>query len=388
MKDELLNKKASEQNQMQENLIKNKSSLPIQFEIIEQGEEQEMKFRGITIHKHKMCSTWYARYRANGKQHYISARTQQECYNKLKVALKKLEQKQLKLLKEPKQKEQKVYTLHEWYDLWLNTYKVGKIKDTTLMDYKSSLKYFENLFKIRLNELTNLNITQTLNKIPYARRKQKVYEILNDMLNKAVKNNLIKNNPITDERPKHKRVNGISLSMEDEKLLEQVCRDKYKIFLVCLYQGLRKGEVLALTKKDFNFNERTLTINKSLNILNKTDTTKNDTSNRVMPLFENTIQLLKKELEEIEDEERVFNYSQAKTGKMFVELKNLYKLNEKYTIHSLRHSFITRCQEKKIPLHIIQKWVGHTIGSKVTSNVYTHFRSEAEQEYLKIMEEN
>ena len=155
-----------------------------------------------------------------------------------------------------------------------------------------------------------------------------------------------------------------------------------------MYQGLRKGEVLALTKKDFNFKERTLTINKSLNILNKTDTTKNDTSNRVMPLFENTIQLLKIELEQIEDEERVFNYSQAKTGKMFVELKDLYKLNEKYTIHSLRHSFITRCQEKKIPLHIIQKWVGHTIGSKVTSNVYTHFRSEAEQEYLKIMEEN
>ena len=55
----------------------------------------------------------------------------------------------------------------------------------------------------------------------------------------------------------------------------------------------------------------------------------------------------------------------------------------KYKIHSLRHTFITRCQEANIPLHIIQRWVGHNIGSEVTTRVYTHTRELAELENIK-----
>ena len=38
-----------------------------------------MKYQGITIHKNKKCNTWYTRFRKNGTQIYISARTQKEC---------------------------------------------------------------------------------------------------------------------------------------------------------------------------------------------------------------------------------------------------------------------------------------------------------------------
>lgn len=56
---------------------------------------------------------------------------------------------------------------------------------------------------------------------------------------------------------------------------------------------------------------------------------------------------------------------------------------KKYTLHSLRHTFITKCQEAGVPLHIIQRWVGHTIGSNVTNSVYTHSRELAELENIE-----
>ena len=55
-----------------------------------------------------------------------------------------------------------------------------------------------------------------------------------------------------------------------------------------------------------------------------------------------------------------------------------------YTIKTLRFTFITKCQEANIPEHIIQKWVGHEIGSQVTKKVYTKVRQQAEVENINI----
>ena len=90
-------------------------------------------------------------------------------------------------------------------------------------------------------------------------------------------------------------------------------------------------------------------------------------------------------MEQKEDEERIFDISNQTAGKLFKQMIKDLNLNEKYTPHSLRHTFITKCQESGVPLHIIQKWVGHTIGSKVTNSVYTHTRELAELENIEKM---
>ena len=51
------------------------------------GDTEQMKLQGITIHKNKKCNTWYTRFRKDGIQHYISDKTQQGCYDKLKKEL-------------------------------------------------------------------------------------------------------------------------------------------------------------------------------------------------------------------------------------------------------------------------------------------------------------
>ena len=47
------------------------------------------------------------------------------------------------------------------------------------------------------------------------------------------------------------------------------------------------------------------------------------------------------------------------------------------SIHDLRHTFITNCKNAGIPEHIVQSWVGHQIGSKVTSSIYTHITEDS-----------
>lgn len=339
-----------------------------------------MKYQGITIFKRPNCNSWYARYRANGKQFYVSARTQKECYNKLKVAVRQRAKGQILALEEPKQ--EKCITFIEWFNKWLELYK-KQVKETTRQDYNYSLKYLKELSDFQLNKITSIQILEQLNKIDFERRKQKVYELLKDLYTKAKINKLVSENPLeTIEKPKHKKINGLAFSNKDEIKLIQILEEKQlDMFLICLYQGLRRGEMLALTIEDIDFENNKITINKSINNKNKVDTTKNVYSNRVIPLFDNAKQILAK-YKNVNG--RIFNVNRTKAENDFLKIVR-ENFDKKYTIHSLRHTFVTNCQEKQIPLHIIQKWVGHNIGSKVTNEVYTHTRELAEAENIDKM---
>lgn len=337
-----------------------------------------MKYQGITIHRHKTCKTWYARYRKNGKQCYVSAKTQQECYDKLKVALKQKSKQEVKKLAEPKKKN--VMTFIEWFEKWVKLYKQN-VKEVTKIEYYRMLNYLKPIQNKNISEIKSLEIMELLNQIPFERTKQKVYEFISAVFNKALVNEIVTKNPmLIIEKPKHKRINGQALSNTDEVEFENVLlKNGYDLFLVCLYQGLRKGEMLALTIDDVNFEEKTLSITKSVNRFNQIDSTKNTYSNRVMPLFDKTAKILEKYKNTTG---RIFNIAYQSCENKFNKIIDKFFPNKKYTIHSLRHTFITKCQELNIPLHIIQKWVGHNIGSNVTNQVYTHSREVAEVENI------
>ncbi len=336
-----------------------------------------MKYKGITITKNKNCNTWYARYRKNGKQFYVSAKTQKECYDKLKLALKTAN-------KESKQKAKPI-TIREWYNKWLELYKQN-VKPVTIGVYEKSLKHLKPILNKPMEQITTIEVIELLNQIQFSRAKQLTYELIKALFDKAEVNEIItKNIMLKIEKPKHKKTNGLAFSNEDENKLIKILNEKnLDIFLVCLYQGLRKGEILALTIEDVDFKNKTIQINKTINQNNEIDTTKNKQSNRIMPLFEPTIKILEKYKG---TQGRLFNLSYNACEKAFNRLRKAYFNDKKYTIHSLRHTFITKCQELKIPLHIIQKWVGHIQGSDVTNKVYTHARETAELENITIFNE-
>ena len=358
--------------QSEQNIIKFKTRIvEEQQKVPSQNKEvQEMKINGITIFKNKKCNTWYTRYRKNGKQYYLSGKTQKEVAEKLKEAL------------DIKRKENLPYnTFEKWYNKWLNLFKIGKVKVSTLKVYKTLMMHIpDNVKEMNIKNISALLIQEVLNQTPGERTPQKLYEFLKDIFASALKFDIIKSNPMDKiTKPEHVRENGQALTLEhQQKFLAQCKKEKYgDIFIVCLYMGLRRGELTAFEGKDITSNG--LIINKSLNSSGEIDTTKNKYSNRIVPIFEPVKPILDKYKG---CSGRVFNISGANVLKVFKEVLSRAGLPDTYTVHSLRHTFITNCKNENIPEHIIQRWVGHQIGSKVTSTVYTHAQNEANLIYI------
>lgn len=341
------------------------------------SKSNELKYKGIKVRKNIISNSYYARFRKNGKQHFVSAKTKKQCYERLK-------DKYIQVEKKEKFNDNSI-TFIDWYYKWLDLYKLNKVKQATIEDYEKSLKYIPDHFKeTKLVLISVEDILIVLNSIERPRTRQKVFELMTMMFDKAEKHDIItKNVMLRVEKPKHEKQNSQSLTKEQQEEFILVCKNVLHgdYFLLCLYQGLRKGEALAITREDVDFKNKTLRINKSINKNNRFDTTKNKQSNRIMPLFDKTIQVLLK-YQNIPSEKRIFNFSPK------IQRKTLSKINEKLVFHvktkDLRTTFITRCQENNIPEFVIQSWVGHKIGSKVTSSVYTKHNPEIDFKYINI----
>lgn len=338
----------------------------------ENKEAQEMKIDGKTIFKQKKYNTWYTRYRKNGKQYFISGKTQKEVAEKLKDAL------------DIKRRENLPYnTFEKWYNQWLELFKVGKVKDSTIYQYNSLLAHIPETFKIQnIKNISALEIQKLINNVSTQRTAQKLFEFLSDIFKSALRFNIIKTNPMTVlDKPKHSRENHLALTPSEQQVfINQCLKEKYgDMFLVCMYLGLRRGELLAITGNDIE--EEYLNINKSFNDFGEFDTTKNSLSIRKVPLFENVKIILEKYKHF--GNERIFKIANKTAHNKFKDILKNAGLNEtKFSIHSLRHTFITNCKNENIPEHIIQQWVGHQIGSKVTSTVYTHAQSDVNLLYI------
>ena len=345
--------------------------------------EQVMKFQGKTIHKNKNSETWYSRFRMFGKQYYVSGKTQKECYSNLKKAIAQTKkQGPTIVIEQPVEPAKPTITLLDWYKQWLELYKRNQVKQATINDYAKSLTYVStDILESDMTEIKMSTIIQMLNRISAERTRQKVYELLYMVFDKAVKNEIIEKNIIANiDKPKHTKVNSQPLTREQEQKFVNACKQvEYgDYFLLCLYQGLRKGECLAITDEDIDLTNKKLSINKSINDNNKVDTTKNKQSNRVIPIFDDAIQILEKYKN---TKGRIFNIC-PKTQRIALD-----KINALLDFHvktkDLRSTFITRCQESDIPEYAIQSWVGHRIGSKVTSSVYTKYNEQDNVQFVE-----
>lgn len=187
------------------------------------------------------------------------------------------------------------------------------------------------------------------------------------------------------KRPKiiEKQVNCFSLA--EQKKIETAAlfakKDKYKGIVLCLYTGLRIGELLALSWKDIDLEKGILTVSKTCrdgNINGKhvriSDTPKTENSRRQIPLSKTLVKMLKEmkkknkcEFVIVDGEKPVFIRSYQLTFELF--LKKL-KLPHK-GFHSLRHTFATRALECGMDVKSLSEILGHK-NAMITLNRYAH----------------
>ncbi|CAM3147224.1 site-specific integrase [Streptobacillus felis] len=136
--------------------------------------------------------------------------------------------------------------------------------------------------------------------------------------------------------------------------------EKYAIFLILFYTGMRSIDLLRVQNKNINLEERYL-ITGSKTIAGM---------NRKVPLHHLIFPLVKKYKNK---DINLFNItSTSNLNKIFSRIIQEYDINMKGNLHSIRHTFITKMQQLQIKVSIIKNIVGHE-EKNVTDGVYTHW---------------
>ncbi|WQZ98455.1 site-specific integrase [Helicobacter pylori] len=184
-----------------------------------------------------------------------------------------------------------------------------------------------------------------------------------------------------------KAIDPFSLE-EIKSLIENAQSLRLKAFLmVAFFTGLRTGEQLALTWEDIDFNEKTITINKSLNELGQITSPKNKPSVREIDLLEPVGKILK-ELKESEPANKKFVFIEMpKRSTMFQRafrsLLRALKLKER-KLYTTRHTFASLMLSQGEEA----MWVSKTLGHKdlnTTYNTYSHYIPKQDKERAKFL---
>lgn len=178
------------------------------------------------------------------------------------------------------------------------------------------------------------------------------------------------------------------LSIDEERRLNTVLffnQDIYKLgILLCLYTGIRIGELCALKWGNISFEEKTLKIDKTMQRLQCDDSKKkteivisepkSSCSIRLIPLPDFIIS----ELLKFRSNDN--NYFLSMDNKKLIEPRTMqnhfYKYLseaqiEKANFHCLRHTFATRCVEKDFEIKSLSVILGHS-SVKITLDKYVH----------------
>ena len=183
------------------------------------------------------------------------------------------------------------------------------------------------------------------------------------------------------KRPKLKEKPVACFTFAEQKRIEQAIlngkKDKLYGILLCLYSGLRIGELIALQWSDIDFTKGILTISKSCHD-NKDgliiDEPKSSSSRRVIPL-PRQLQPILKGIKKKSDSPFVVSangkpVSVRSYQRSFELLLKRLKIPHK-GFHSLRHTFATRALECGMDVKTLSEILGHK-NPTVTLNRYAH----------------
>lgn len=187
------------------------------------------------------------------------------------------------------------------------------------------------------------------------------------------------------KRPKIVEKQVECFSIQEQKKIEEAAlsakKDKYRGIVLCLYTGLRIGELLALTWNDIDFDKSILSVSKTCHDGNENgehiriiDTPKTENSRRQIPLSKTLVKMLKEmkkksscEFVIADGEKPVFIRSYQRTFELL--LKKLGLPHKGF--HSLRHTFATRALECGMDVKSLSEIIGHK-NATITLNRYAH----------------
>lgn len=334
---------------------------------------------------------------------YATYEGKKKRYTSKKYKTKKEAKESEDIFKMEKKKLQgrKIIKFKELVTLFYN-YQENKVKNTTLYTYIQRKKYFTTFDNIKLHELNieDYRIWRSSldNSNLSVRYKNDILKFLKELLIFAEKwygydfrNLLYKFDKFRDPNAIINESINYYTYEEFKQFISVEENLKYKVaFEILYYCGLRRGELLALTWKHINFDNRELKVNQNL-VENRIDggylitSPKTRSSIRTIPLTSKLLSHLK-ELKEEDSKKTNFNENWFIVGnEKYLPITNLMNRKnnncelsgvKRIRLHDFRHSCASLLVSKGANITLVAKYLGH---SKIdeTLNTYSHlFKSD------------
>ena len=296
----------------------------------------------------------------------------------------------------------------EWLSNWLENYVQPSTKQRTYTRYKEIVEKHINprLGELDLAEITpyvlQCYVTELLKcgnlrtgKGLSANSVNSIITVIQNTLKTAYSLEMVSEyvgEKIKRPRASEKKVECFSMS-EQKKIEEYILNNENTRFfgvLLCLYTGLRIGELLALEWSDIDMSKGELRVNKTCHygkdengVFGRiTDIPKTQSSVRTIPIPKQLIPHLR------EVKKKSLSTHIVANGSNLISIRSyqrsfstlLKKINIPHRgFHSLRHTFATRMCEAGVNIKVIQDTLGHADVS-TTLNIYADVTKELKKE--------
>lgn len=301
--------------------------------------------------------------------------------------------------------------LDAWFEKWVDVYKKKSVSPNTLRAYTNI--YNKNISPFLGNHKINSLIKSDIQKLidvaddkGYGyERQDKIKVILSDMFSRAMEDELMTKNPAKGVKLRAKKeVFAKALSLEEQEAFFECCAGTFydNLFNVAVNTGLRPGELFALTENDIDFENGLINVSKTLVYQKYLDDEckqfhlekpKTEQSNRKVPMNSSCRKYLERQTRQKfviknkrpkEQNDYLFTtkfntplnsvlYSAA--IKSIVDIINIVRPldeeMERFSGHTFRHTFATRCFEAGVQPKVVQSYLGHAT-LQMTMDLYTH----------------
>ena len=296
----------------------------------------------------------------------------------------------------------------EWIDFWYRNYCQMTIRKSTQASYENRIykHIIPEIGGIKLNKLTQNDLQQFYarakkeGRLQYAdnlgkglsdRMIRSIHAVCRSALDKAVKENLIRENPAVgcNLPPKKSREMQVLTPEEMQRFLIQAkYEDYFEMLLLELTTGMRRGELLALQWNDLNFETGELHICRQVyhvkgSLQISEPKTKSSIRTIILPkVILNVLAEYKKTVNSrwifpspiIEDTPR-------NPQSVYKKVKHILERSgcKNIRFHDLRHTFATTALANGMDVKTLSAMIGH-VSSQTTLDIYLHSTLEMQRQ--------